>query len=189
MGSAPATQGYAAPRLDIRSEQPPLRIFVNWAQAFARQARSDFEAREHLLQSNELPQCHQLHYLQMAMEKTAKAHLIAGRADAQTLQSNHAYIAKVVPIIVREGLARAPGIRAAGWVTEAIRTTGPANRIASSSSDRWRHRAGQLRIPLGRCGEASCGAGRTRLQIGSAQRESCRNDDQGGSSTGDCAFG
>ena len=43
-----------------------------WAKAFAIQARSDLVAREQLVLGKHLPQCHQLHYLQMAMEKLAK---------------------------------------------------------------------------------------------------------------------
>jgi hypothetical protein len=99
---------------------PNSEVQQAWAAAFARQAVSDFEAREQLLRNAELPECHQLHYLQMAFEKAAKAHLIAGGSDAWSLQSSHAYIAKVVPIIVRDALGRTPGgIQA--WVIDAVR--------------------------------------------------------------------
>lgn len=91
-----------------------------WSRAFARQAVSDFDAREHLLRSAGLPECHQLHFLQMAFEKTAKAHLIAGKCDPFAVQSSHAYIAKVVPIIVRDALGRSPG-GIQTWVIDAIR--------------------------------------------------------------------
>lgn len=82
---------------------------MSWARAFARQASSDFEAWEHLSRNSALPQCHQLHYLQMALEKAAKAHLIAAGSDPRAVQSSHAYIAKVVPQIVRDELGRTPG--------------------------------------------------------------------------------
>ena len=78
---------------------------MNWTSAFARQAQSDFLARDQLLVNPRLPECHQLHYLQMAFEKLAKAHLIAAGSDPSDIQSSHAYVAKVVPQIVRESLA------------------------------------------------------------------------------------
>jgi hypothetical protein len=43
-----------------------------WAKAFRLQAQSDFEVYRHLSQ-NRFPFCHQLHYLQMTAEKTAKS--------------------------------------------------------------------------------------------------------------------
>lgn len=92
---------------------------MNWGRGYAVQACSDFEARDHLCGSS-LPLCHQLHYLQMALEKAAKAHLIAAGSDPVDLQSSHAYIAKVVPIIVRDGLRRTPGADSA-WVIGAVR--------------------------------------------------------------------
>lgn len=50
---------------------------MNWAQAFARQAESDLNAREILVQQAGLPACHALHHLQMACEKICKASMIA----------------------------------------------------------------------------------------------------------------
>lgn len=77
-----------------------------WRTAYARQAKSDLDARDVLLRAEQLPACHQLHYLQMACEKLAKAHLIAGGTDPADLQSSHAYVAKRLPIIARQLLAR-----------------------------------------------------------------------------------
>lgn len=91
---------------------------MDWAQAFARQSCSDFDAREHLLRSGSPAQCHQLHYLQMAMEKCAKAHLIAAGASPMSVQSSHGYISKVVPTIVRDGLGRTGAKE--GWVMDAV---------------------------------------------------------------------
>lgn len=45
----------------------------DWAIAYASQARSDWELYETLQERGE-PRCHQLHYLQMASEKIAKAY-------------------------------------------------------------------------------------------------------------------
>ena len=93
---------------------------MTWTKAFARQAESDFETRDCLLRAGSLPQCHQLHYLQMALEKLAKAHLIAGGSSPEDLSSSHVYISKPIPMIVREMLARTPGQKD-GWVVDAIR--------------------------------------------------------------------
>lgn len=92
-----------------------------WSTAYAVQACSDFEARDQLLRISKLPQCQQLHLLQMAMEKTAKAHLVEGGSEPASLRTSHAYIAKVIPVIVRHALARMPGTNT-GWVVDAVRT-------------------------------------------------------------------
>lgn len=55
-----------------------------WLTAFAKQARSDYQVFNAL---NEAPLCHQLHYLQMATEKLAKAFLCA--LDEQRPESIH----------------------------------------------------------------------------------------------------
>jgi hypothetical protein len=44
-----------------------------WSDAFLTQARSDWQVFEHLYDSD-FPECHALHYLQMATEKLAKAY-------------------------------------------------------------------------------------------------------------------
>lgn len=93
---------------------------MNWAQAFAKQACSDFAAREHVLRSRSLPSCHHLHYLQMAMEKAAKAHLIAGGCDPMALQGSHAYVAKVIPAIVKFSLGQTME-KVPPWMMKAVR--------------------------------------------------------------------
>jgi hypothetical protein len=92
---------------------------MDWVQAFARQACSDFDARDKILLEPSLPQCHQLHYLQMAMEKTSKAHLLSAGAEPYSVQSSHGYIASVVPTIVRDRLGRT-GAKP-GWLMDAVR--------------------------------------------------------------------
>ena len=58
----------------------------------------------------------------MACEKLAKAHLIAGGADPATLQGSHAYVAKQLPIIARQFLAREAGkLPKDTWIVAAIR--------------------------------------------------------------------
>ena len=48
-----------------------------WADAFLEQARSDWQMWE-IIRQQELPDCHELHYIQMTCEKLGKAFLIAG---------------------------------------------------------------------------------------------------------------
>ena len=51
----------------------------------------------------EIPQCHKLLLLQMACEKLAKAHLIKGGRDPNTLQSSHATVAGTLPVPALKG--------------------------------------------------------------------------------------
>jgi hypothetical protein len=77
-----------------------------WAVGYARQAGADF-ATYQLLQResrSQIPQCHKLHFLQMACEKLVKAHLIKGGADPKSLQSSHAYVEGTLPVVIRHQL-------------------------------------------------------------------------------------
>jgi hypothetical protein len=83
-----------------------------WGRAFARQGRADFDAWN-VLQGSELPECQKLHLLQMACEKLAKAHLCKAGSRPGDIQTSHAYIAKNLPLILREQLELeryAPGV-------------------------------------------------------------------------------
>jgi hypothetical protein len=71
-----------------------------WGSAYARQARADLDAWDHL-QGSPLPQCQKLHFLQMACEKLAKAHLCKAGRRPEDLQASHAYIAANLPVILR----------------------------------------------------------------------------------------
>ena len=53
---------------------------MTWREAFLEQARSDF-AMFDLLNEAKVPQCHVLHYLQMATEKLAKALSLSPRSQ------------------------------------------------------------------------------------------------------------
>jgi len=79
---------------------------IDWSRAFAKQAVADFDARDWLCRSRSLPVCQQLHFLQMACEKLCKAYLCAAGSDPADLQASHAYIAKVLPLIVRQQITR-----------------------------------------------------------------------------------
>jgi hypothetical protein len=62
---------------------------VDWALAYAQQAKADFRAWELYEQHPEavVAECHQLLFLQMACEKLCKAHLIQGGTPTEALRS------------------------------------------------------------------------------------------------------
>lgn len=51
---------------------------MTWAEAFLQQACSDYAIFKLLSRSADTPECHRLHYLQMATEKLAKYHACLG---------------------------------------------------------------------------------------------------------------
>jgi hypothetical protein len=69
----------------------------DWARGYARQALADLRAREVLVRAG-AEKCHRLHFLQMAAEKTCKAHLIQGGND---VKNRHAYVASNLPVLAR----------------------------------------------------------------------------------------
>lgn len=76
-----------------------------WQRACARQAASDLDVYELLCRETGLPSCHRLHYLQMALEKMAKAY--AWDPDQRDQRSpefarSHAVASKVLPAAFRE---------------------------------------------------------------------------------------
>jgi hypothetical protein len=73
---------------------------ADWARGYALQALSDLKAREALVNAN-ADKCHRLHFLQMAVEKTCKAHLTTASGHDQVRKS-HAYIAGTLPVIARQ---------------------------------------------------------------------------------------
>ncbi|MDB5310976.1 MAG: hypothetical protein JWO38_5178 [Gemmataceae bacterium] len=80
-----------------------------WARAFAKQARADFDAWNLLQSPLDIPEgasplfrCQKLHFLQMAFEKLAKAHLLKAGSKISDLRQSHAYVAKHIPVIVRQ---------------------------------------------------------------------------------------
>lgn len=79
-----------------------------WSQAFAAQAKVDWQTWNLLQTTPELsvPACHRLHFLQMVCEKLCKAHLCRQGTDPLQVQSSHAYVAKTLPIICHEHLRK-----------------------------------------------------------------------------------
>jgi hypothetical protein len=83
----------------------------DWQRAFARQALADLDTWDRLQHSPDLPQCHKLHFLQMACEKLAKAHLLETVRDPYAIQRKHGYVAKTLPLIATDQFARRTGKR------------------------------------------------------------------------------
>ncbi len=78
----------------------------DWRRAFAKQANADFEMWDRAQSCRGVAECHRLHFLQMACEKLCKAHLCKTTPDPMAIQSSHRYVAKNLPIIAKEHLAR-----------------------------------------------------------------------------------
>jgi hypothetical protein len=95
----------------------------DWRIGYAKQAQADLGAREWLLAKSDLPECQQLHFLQMACEKICKAYLCGLGVSPADLQSSHAYIARQLPIIARQQFATQPGglHKDRTWMIAAIR--------------------------------------------------------------------
>ena len=74
---------------------------AQWASGYARQAEADFTTYEEA-QDFPIPECHRLLFLQMACEKLVKAHLCGIGTDPAAVQTSHAYIAKTLPVVLRQ---------------------------------------------------------------------------------------
>lgn len=81
------------------------------ARAFARQALADFGTFQFLErtaaeQSEPVPVCHRLLFLQMACEKLSRARLYSRASDLDQVGKLHTYTEKQLPVILREMYAR-----------------------------------------------------------------------------------
>jgi hypothetical protein len=75
---------------------------VAYAEAFLKQARSDWRVYRLLLDTPDIPPCHSLHYLQMACEKVAKAYRLRDTASpVDTLLSKHVGFPKFVSAFLK----------------------------------------------------------------------------------------
>jgi hypothetical protein len=73
-----------------------------FAEAFYRQAASDWQVYKLLAAAEGLPRCHALHYLQMACEKLAKAYRLRDTtADVDAIASKHTGFAKFISAFLR----------------------------------------------------------------------------------------
>src|SRR6266850_6190379 len=100
-----------------------MESYIEWRIAYAKQAKVDLQIRDELLRHLAIPDCQQLHFLQMACEKVCKAYLCGQGIDPKTLQSSHAYIAGPLPIIARQQFAMHSGHakKDRSWMIHAIR--------------------------------------------------------------------
>ncbi len=150
-----------------------------WAKAFARQAQADFETWERLQTVAEIPECHKLLFLQMACEKLTKAHLCKAGSDPGAIQSSHAYVAKSLPIIIRQQISMS-NPKNASWVLKhsehlarEIEMLASAVRRGGRRLDNceypWEDEGGRLHVPLDwtftPSGLLSTPAGRTFLKL------------------------
>jgi len=94
-------------------------IDEEWARSYARQALSDLNAREALVNAG-AEKCHRLHFLQMAAEKTCKAYLATTNGHDHVRKS-HAYIARILPIIARQFYGVISRVRIPHWEISEIR--------------------------------------------------------------------
>jgi hypothetical protein len=130
-----------------------------WAVGYARQAQADFRTFE-TLQAMPVPECHKLHFLQMACEKLVKAHLCAGRADPANLQASHAYVAGTLPVVLRQqaafinyhGAAARSTLRRARLLASEIEVLAPAVTRNGQRPDNceypWEDAGADLHVPL-----------------------------------------
>jgi hypothetical protein len=80
-------------------------IEKEWRRGYAIQAMSDLRVYQLLTSRPENPACHRLHYLQMCLEKTAKAYLWrSGKKSerSEKINTSHKFIAKILPQVFRE---------------------------------------------------------------------------------------
>jgi hypothetical protein len=75
-----------------------------WATGYARQADADYNAWAAIQNNEAVCVCHQMLLLQMACEKLCKAHLIQGGTPPGTVQTSHGYVAKPLPVVIRDQL-------------------------------------------------------------------------------------
>jgi hypothetical protein len=136
-----------------------MTIPNQWVTAFARQAQADLETWERLKGDAQVPECHRLQFLQMACEKLTKAHLCKSGADPKDIQSSHAYIAKNLPVVIRQLLGLGFSVRNPNWVqtrakylANEIELLAPAVRRGGQRPDNceypWEDAGGQLHSPL-----------------------------------------
>jgi hypothetical protein len=135
---------------------------ADWSRAYARQADADFQTWEKLRAGaiEAVPECHRLLFLQMACEKLCKAHLISGGSDPEQMQTSHAYIARSLPVVVRQRIARRglsvknsnQLLKAVRHLAQEIELLNPSVRRDGRRPDNceypWQDHGGHLHSPL-----------------------------------------
>jgi hypothetical protein len=132
---------------------------AEWSTGYARQADADFKTFE-ALQPLPVPECHKLHFLQMACEKLVKAHLCSSGTDPAQLQGSHAFIRKHLPTVLRQvaalvnftGPQATAVLRRARQIAQEIDVLAPAVKRGGQRPDNceypWEDSSGTLHVPI-----------------------------------------
>ncbi|MBW3595700.1 MAG: hypothetical protein KY475_00330 [Planctomycetes bacterium] len=123
---------------------------ADWMREFARQADADLKAWEKYEQHPEAlaAECHKMLFLQMACEKTCKAHLIQAGADPEALQKSHGYTAKQLPIVIRQQIVFAKkSIKGMEWVVRHVKLLAEEIDVLHPAVDRDGHRPDNCEYP------------------------------------------
>lgn len=103
----------------------PEDLAMAWRLAYARQAASDFKVYDLLCFSPGVDECQRMHYLQMAMEKAAKAHFWSTggvAAPDSKVNRSHKVAEKFLPLVMRQHWATTrPGKSMPGNLKKAVR--------------------------------------------------------------------
>lgn len=133
---------------------------AEWMHPYARQADADFERFQVMQSDPAVESCHRLQYLQMACEKVVKAHLCGEGWDPAILRSSHAYIARWLPVVVRQtalalrfsGKQARAVLRHTNQLAGEIELLAPAVKRSGQRPDNckypWEDAAGDLHVPL-----------------------------------------
>ena len=136
-----------------------MATHAEWANGYARQADADYNTFM-AIQGLAVPDCHRLQFLQMACEKLVKAHLCGERTDLGSLQTSHGYVAKTLPIILRQqaisvnlkGRSAREALKHSRHLSQEINYLAPSVKRAGKRPDNceypWEDDKGILHIPL-----------------------------------------
>ena len=132
---------------------PPSR--EAWAAAFAAQSRSDWQVYNLLSDDTRVPGCHELHYLQMACEKIAKAYRSRDpRANLEEICTKHVGFANFIGSLLaspsfrvayrgREAQLRELSRRASVLAREIEKLAPAVDRIASPENAEYPWQSGE----------------------------------------------
>lgn len=127
-----------------------MSIPEDWARAYARQANADFRAWDLYQQYPKAvsAECHKLLFLQMACEKLCKAHLIRRGSLPEALQASHGYIAKPLPVIIKQEISlRGRKLTNAAWLARHIAHLSQEIELLNPAVQRAGHRPDNCEYP------------------------------------------
>ena len=123
---------------------------ADWIRGYARQADADLRAWELYEQQPTAlaAECHKLLFLQMACEKLCKAYLIQGGSSAADLQTSHGYVAKPLPIVIREQILRLrPNLKGMSGVLTHVRHLASEIELLNPAVERGGRRPDNCEYP------------------------------------------